>query len=118
MKLNLYVVRNKEGKFFRPVGFGGMGEHWQAGLSRAKFYSKIGPAKSQVTFSSKHYPEFGVPDILEITLDPSKAKVIDMASITIKSLEKQASRTAHAAAVKIQQEIDALSEKLAKLKKK
>lgn len=116
--MNLYVVRNKDGKFFRPVGFGRSGEHWQPGLSRAKFYSKIGPAKSQVTFSSKHYPEFGVPDILEFTLDPSKARVIDMTETTVMSLKKQASQKANASAVKIEKEIAVLNEKLASLRRK
>lgn len=38
--MKLYVVRNKEGKFFRSIGYGGTGANWVEGLDTAKFKGK------------------------------------------------------------------------------
>ncbi len=86
--MNLYVVRSQDGRFFRAKGLGGGGQTWVDSLDRAKFYPKVGQAKARVTFFAKAYPEFGVPDILEFTLDVSQAKVLDMTEQTKKSLNK------------------------------
>jgi hypothetical protein len=64
--MKLYVIRNKEGKFFRSIGFGGIGTNWVEGLDKAKFYTKLGQAKSRCTYFTGHYPQFGVPEVLEI----------------------------------------------------
>ena len=76
--MKLYVVRNKEGKFFRPIGYGGSGENWQEKLERAKFYPKIGTAKAQASFWFKSYPTYGCPDVLEFDLNVEKAVVLDI----------------------------------------
>lgn len=90
--MNLYVVRNREGQFFRAKGFGGGGQSWVKELEKAKFYAKLGQAKSRVTFFTKEYPNYGCPDILEFTLDVSAAKVMDMTETTQKSIAKIAKR--------------------------
>lgn len=90
--MNLYVVRNRDGQFFRAKGFGGGGESWVKELEKAKFYAKLGQAKSRVTFFTKEYPKYGCPDILEFTLDVSTAKVMDMAATTQKAITKIAKR--------------------------
>jgi hypothetical protein len=86
--MKLYVVRNKQGKFFRAVGMGGYGKNWEDSLDKAKFYAKIGQAKSRVTYFFKSDPSFGCPDILEFELDIQRAKVLDMAELTTKSIQK------------------------------
>lgn len=83
--MNLYVVRSQDGKFFRAVGYGGGGSNWVDTLDRAKFYPKIGPAKSRVTFFAREYPQYGVCDVLEFTLDASQAKMMDMKETTVKA---------------------------------
>lgn len=76
--MKLYVVRSKDGKFFRPKGQSGMGLNWQEKLEKARFYPKIGNAKAQASFWFKEYPEYGCPDVLEFDLDPEKALVMDV----------------------------------------
>jgi len=91
--MKIYVVRNSEGKFFRAVGFGGGSKgNWVDTLDRAKFYTKIGQAKSRITFFSKNYPEYGVPELIEFNLDISNAVVMDMSRETIGKIEDQIRR--------------------------
>ncbi len=52
----LYLVRNKEGKYFRTKGYGGHGKSWVDGMETAKIYGKIGPARATVTFFATNYP--------------------------------------------------------------
>jgi len=86
--MKLYVVRNKEGKFFKNKGFGGYGSNWKDNLEQAKFYPKIGQAKGRVTYFAKHFPSYGVCEILEFNLDVNQAVVINMEAATSKVLEK------------------------------
>jgi hypothetical protein len=65
-KLVLYAVRNKDGEFFRAKGFGGHGETWVDSLKKARIYSKPGPARAQVTFFANRWPEYGVPELVEL----------------------------------------------------
>jgi hypothetical protein len=64
MIVHLYIVRSRDGKFLRRKGYGGYGEKWVEDLADARMYSRIGPARAQVTWWTKHYPEFGTPEIL------------------------------------------------------
>ena len=90
--MNLYVVRNRQGKYFRSIGYGGTGENWVDTLDKAKFYPRIGQAKARVTYFTKNWPDYGTPDILEFTLDVAQAKVLDMAETTKKSIARIAKR--------------------------
>lgn len=67
--LELYVVQNKEGNFFRAKGYSGSGESWVDNIKKAKIYGKIGPARSIVTFWSNSYPKHGIPDILKLNVE-------------------------------------------------
>lgn len=69
-KLKLYAVRNKEGKWFRAKGQGGHGESWVDGLTTARIYGKIGPARATATFFSdpSRYPDYPPPDVVELIL--------------------------------------------------
>ena len=87
--MKIYVVRNSEGKYFRAIGYGGYGSNWVDELSRAKFYTKIGQAKSRVTYFFGDDPSFGCPEILEFELEEGKAKVLDMKSETEKKIKKK-----------------------------
>jgi len=64
--LKFYAVRNKEGKFFRRKGFSGYGTNWVDGLDKATIYPKQGQAKSRITFFAKNYPEYGIPELVEL----------------------------------------------------
>jgi hypothetical protein len=81
-----YLVRNKEGKYFRAKGFGGYGDTWVSDVKSAKVYQKVGQAKSRVTFFAKNYPEYGVPDILMVTA--STAVLVGQEERTAKAIKK------------------------------
>lgn len=70
--LELFIVKSKDGKYFRSKGYNGYGDSWVDSISKAKIYSKIGSARSQVTFWASHYPEYGIPDIVLLTISESK----------------------------------------------
>jgi len=70
--LELYVVRNGEGKYFRSKGYGGYGNNWVDELKQARIYAKIGPARSQVSFWATNYPKYGTPEIVVLTVSATK----------------------------------------------
>lgn len=116
--MNLYVVRNREGKFFRAMGFGGSGTNWVDSLEKAKFYPKMGQAKSRVTYFTKEWPDYGTPDILEFTLDVTQAKVIDMAETTKKSIARIERRKLQREANYRRYQIETLQNEQARIKEK
>lgn len=73
--LELFVVRNKEGKFFRRKGYGGSGESWVASIGAARIYPKLGGARAIVSFYALNYPQYGVPELVKMTV--SEVEVID-----------------------------------------
>lgn len=73
--LDLYLVRNKEGKWFRAKGYAGSGDTWTDDVRKARVYGKIGPARAIVSFFSNHYPEYGTPDLVRFHATP--AEVMD-----------------------------------------
>ena len=82
----MYAVRNREGKWLRTKGFNGVGESWVKDIEKAKIYPRIGPAKSQVTWWAKAYPEYGIPEIVEFHCQASV--VIDQTERTTKAIAK------------------------------
>lgn len=85
--MKLYFVRNKEGKFFRSIGYGGTGANWVEGLDKAKFYTKVGQAKSRCTYFAGHYPQFGVPEVLEFDLNTITPVVVSMEQHVTKAIK-------------------------------
>lgn len=84
--MKIYVVQNKKGEYFRNIGYGGYGKSWREKLEDAKFYTKIGQAKSRVTFWFKNYPEFGCPRILAFNLGEDNQEVMEMEAETNKKI--------------------------------
>ena len=66
--LKFYAIRNRDGKYMRSKGFGGHGEKWVDELKKAKIYPKIGGARSQVTYWANNYPEYGIPELIELNV--------------------------------------------------
>jgi len=66
VKLILYAVRNKEGKWFRSKGQNGYGKSWVDSIENAKIYTKIGQARSRVSFWANAFPDYGIPDLIKI----------------------------------------------------
>lgn len=92
--MKIYVVQNSEGKFFRPRGYGGGGKQWQDTLEKAKFYTKLGTAKTQCTTWFNINPKFGCPHVLEFNLDQANAVKIDMLEQATVSAKKKAEKEA------------------------
>lgn len=65
LDFDLYMIRSKDGKFLRATGIGG-GDRWVENPSDGKIWTKLSTVRSQVTWWSKNYPKFGVPDIVRI----------------------------------------------------
>lgn len=66
--VKVYAVRSADGKYLRSRGYGGSGESWVEKLTSAKLWFKPGPAKAQITFWAKNYPQFGVPQLVTFNL--------------------------------------------------
>jgi hypothetical protein len=64
--LELFVVRNSSGQYFHNVGYGGYGKTWVDSLQKAKIYTKIGQARSRVTWFTKKYSNYPMPVIIKI----------------------------------------------------
>ena len=90
IKLNFYIIQNKEGKYFRAKGFGGYGNTWVEDVKNARVYQKIGQARSRVSFFANTYPEYGVPDILELTV--TGVTVLDETSRVEKAAKAKAKK--------------------------
>lgn len=83
MNLELYVVRNQEGHYFRAKGFGGYGKTWVDDIQKAKVYPKLAQARSRVTWFYNNYPEYGIPNIIKLTV--SEAEVMDESERVLKA---------------------------------
>jgi hypothetical protein len=87
--IEFFAVRNKDGKYFRNAGFGGIG-NWNDDIKKAKIYPQIGGARGRVTWFAKYYPEFGVPDIIKITAN--QAVVINESERVDRAIKKKEER--------------------------
>jgi len=74
--LTVYAVRNREGEWFRSVGYGGGGKSWVAKVQDAKLYTKLAQARSRVTYWANAYPEREPPVIVAFTMSLTDAKVL------------------------------------------
>lgn len=66
IELDFYLIRNLDGKFFRAKGRSGGGLTWVDKAQDAKVYTKLGQARSRVTYFAKAHPEYGVPQLIHI----------------------------------------------------
>ena len=66
VNITVYLVRSQDGKWFRAKGLYGTGDSWVEDVKMARVYTKIGSARSCVTWWSREFPSYGVPDIVEL----------------------------------------------------
>lgn len=85
--MELYIVQNREGKYFRSKGYGGYGETWVEEIDKAKVYQKLRQARGRVSFFAKNYPKYGVPIILKLIVD--RMEVIDERERVEKALQEK-----------------------------
>ncbi len=48
--MQVYIVRNHEGKYLRSKGRSGYGKNWVDDIAKAKIWPDLGKARAQVTF--------------------------------------------------------------------
>lgn len=82
--MKVYIVKNQSNQYFRAKGRSGYGASWVPELEQAKIYTKIGQAKSRVTYFYKDDPKLGCPVLLEFEL--SDPKEINMENETNKKI--------------------------------
>lgn len=100
LEIELYAVRSKDGKWLRSKGQNGYGNSWVDEFSKAKIWSRPGPAKAQVTWWGTNYPNFGVPDLVQIVSgtcnyldqtqrveDAARKKIIQKAQDKVNNIE-------------------------------
>lgn len=105
--LVLYAVRSRDGKWFRNVGFGHAyrgGKGWVEELQNAKLYAKIGQARSRITFFARRYPDYGVPDLVELTM--GSMRVIDETARVEKVTKRKAQEVLNAEKRRINYELE------------
>lgn len=85
--LVLYAVRNSSGQFFRSKGYGGYGETWVSDINKAKIYTKIGQARSRVTWFANNFKEYPAPDLIKLTV--GKIEVVDEGDRVKKAMDKK-----------------------------
>lgn len=83
----LYVVINREGKFYRSKGMNGYGETWIDDVMKCKVYTRVAQARGVVTFFSNKWPQFGVPVIVKIGVGP--VEVLDEKERVAKVVERK-----------------------------
>lgn len=93
IELSVYAVRNQDGKWFRSKGFGGYGSCWVDDILKAKIYPKIGGARGRVTWWANHFPQYGVPELVELQI--TNAIVTDESERVKKTQEKEEKRKAN-----------------------
>lgn len=115
-----YAIRSKDGKWLRRKGYSGGGKSWVDDIADARLYGKPGPAKGQVTYWSKHAAEYGVPELVKLTV--TKVEVIPQEDRVEKAKKAKAHRKLKAEAAKHRRELknaqtalDAAKERLAQL---
>lgn len=68
MNIELYAVKNNEGKWFRRKGYGGSGETWVEDFTSARIYTKIGPARGIISFFNNNYPDYPPPKLVKLVI--------------------------------------------------
>jgi hypothetical protein len=73
VELELFVVRNQEGKWFRRKGYGGYGDNWVDDIKKARIYANIKGARTVVGYYANNWPQFGIPDIIRLDIKSGEA---------------------------------------------
>ena len=87
--LQIFLVINKAGQFFRAKGLGG-GLSWVNSAKQARIYTKIGPARSCVTFYTQTWKDHKVNDVARVVqIDLSNGIILDETKRVNKIISKK-----------------------------
>lgn len=95
MDEKVYAVRNREGKWFRRIGYGGAGQSWSESFSDATLYRNLPQARSRCTYFAKMWPDYGVPVVVVLSL--SESEVLDESDRVNVAVKKISDRNAECA---------------------
>lgn len=109
--LTLYAVRNRDGQYMRAKGYGGYGETWVDDIKKARIYPKPGPARAQVTFFANTYPQFGIPELVELHV--TRVEAVQETARVQKSMDRKAKAAAEAKKRHAEWELEQARRKLA-----
>lgn len=122
-QLKLYAIRNSKGQFYRSKGYSGAGSCWVDDINKARVYGSTGPARSVVTFFTKHYPDYPMPELIKLNI--AGFEVMDETERVKKAIEKkereqaaQEKRAAERAMAEAERKLKEAKDNLDKLKKK
>ncbi len=76
--IDVFLVRNRDGHWFRSKGYGGYGQTWVDDIRKAKLYTRLAQARSRVTYFAAKWPDFGTPEIVRLVV--SGGEVLDEAA--------------------------------------
>jgi predicted Zn-dependent protease len=85
--LEVYVVQNAQGQFFRAKGYGGSGKTWVDDINQAKLYPNTRGARHAVTFFANAYPKLPAPVLLKLTI--GKVEVINESDRLLKAKQRK-----------------------------
>lgn len=114
--IEVFLIRNQEGKFFRAVGYSGYGPSWVDDISDAKVYLKSGPARSRCTWWARNYPDYGIPDIVRFTIRYEEGEVLNEKDRVNKSIKRIENEKNQQEQRRLQHEIEKKQAELDKLK--
>ena len=115
--LELFAVRNQEGKWFRSKGYGGYGDSWVVEVKKAKLYGKIAQARSRVTFWATMYPEYGVPEVIRFVVTRDEV-VVGEAERVQKIIEKRRKKDEEHEVHRKQQQLENAEQELIRAEEK
>lgn len=113
-RTELFVLMNSNGQFMRAKGFSGSGENWVNGIKTARIYTSIGPAKAQVTYWKKNFPNHECPKI--VVLEATIKKILDQSDRVSEVIEKQKRDRINSKEKAIKSKISSLTKELNQLK--
>jgi len=85
--MELFALMNSDGQFMRAKGFSGSGKSWVDGIKTARIYTSVGPAKAQVTYWKKNFPDHECPKL--VVLEATIKEVLDQSDRVSEVIEKQ-----------------------------
>ena len=111
--VTLYIVRNQEGRYFHAVGYGGgPNRSWTEDIEKARIYVKLGQARSRVSYFATRWPDFGVPDVVELRAEV--VGVVDDAARVAKVKERAVTKEARRRAADAKQRMKQAEAELAR----
>jgi len=119
VNLELYVVRNQEGKWFRSKGYSGYKPNWVDDIQDARIYGNISAVRGIVTYYANQHPDYGVPDIVQLKVE--EGEILEegerVAEATRRKQEKKEKREMRRKEMELRRAETALEDAKERLKK-